>query len=105
MAKRKVAKYQAQCDELGVTLIPFTMETYGKMRGSALQHLKTAERMYEAAAGDLSLRPWYERDFKTKAKQRLSIALQRAIYERQLLRSSKRRRSPSTSADSSSDDF
>ena len=105
MAKRKVDKYQDICDEAGVTLIPFAMETYGKMCGSALQHLKTAQRMQAAASGDLSLRPWYERDFTTKAKQRLGVALQRSIYERQLLRSSKRRRSPSPSADSSSDDY
>ena len=105
MAKRKVDKYQDICDEKGVTLIPFAMETYGKMCGSALQHLKTAQRMQAAASGDLSLRPWYERDFTTKAKQRLGVALQRSIYERQLLRSSKRRRSPSPSADSSSDDY
>jgi hypothetical protein len=45
------------------------METYGKMCGSAMQHLKTAQRMQAAASGDLSLRPWYERDFTTKAKR------------------------------------
>ena len=101
MAAIKVSSYQKQCDELGMVLIPFAMETYGKMCGSALQHLKTAGRMHEEATGGLTLRPWYEKDFTTTAKQRIGIALQRSIYEKQLLRSSKRRRSPSPPSDSS----
>ena len=44
------------------------------MCGSALQHLKTAQRMQAAASGDLSLRPWYERDFTTKAFQEMGYA-------------------------------
>jgi hypothetical protein len=101
MATIKVGSYQKQCDDLGMVLIPFAMETYGKMCGSALEHLKTAGRMHTEATGGLTLRAWYEKDFVTTAKQRIGIALQRAIYEKQLLRSSKRRRSPSPSTDSS----
>jgi hypothetical protein len=104
----KKGKYGKDCEELGMVLIPFAFETYGKLGADALKNLKQLGQMEAQLEADLTFRPWFERSFMDRATQRLSVALQRSIFRDQLKRSHGRRsRSPytSSSSDSSSDGY
>ena len=96
--------YGEACANAGTKLIPFAIETYGMMCGLALRHLKEVDRVQAAMTIDGELRPWFAPSFMVMAQQRLSAALQRSIYERQLLRSHRLRGSPGSSSESSSSD-
>ena len=104
----KEGKYGEACEELGLTLIPFSIETYGKMGGAALKNLRQLGQMEADREADLTFWPWFERSFTDRAMQRLGVALQRSIFKDQLKRSHGRRSCnpyTSSSSDSSSDDY